>query len=107
MTALETIQKIKDPAKGFNSLYKAKAREHVGDLISLGRVWPATKAQAVKVARKGYFDVIYNTDIEELIEPLMNKHGLKGDYSLTKSKRFCRLNNFNEFIIALKKEFNF
>lgn len=108
MNATEIINAITEKANGFTSLYvPKKAGEHLTNLIGLGRVFPITKAQAKKVYYGGDFDSLYNTDVEQLIEPLMNKHGFNGVYKLTKSGRFCRLENMLEFKKALKLEFGF
>jgi hypothetical protein len=89
------------------SLLVAKPNQHICNALSLGRVFPTTKAQAMRVYSRGSFDVLYLLDVDTLIEPLLNKHGFTGDYNLTKSKQFCRLNNFADFKKALKLEYNF
>lgn len=99
----EILEKV-----NFTSLYVPKEREHINVLIRLGRIFPTTKAQAKKVySQSSSLEILYNSDVEKLIEPLLNKHGLKGEYKLTKSKRNCRLINFEDFRKALKIEFQF
>lgn len=107
MTAQEIIIAITEKANGYTSLYVPKDREHISTLIALGSIFPSTQAQAKKVCKGGDLDVLYNTDVENLIEPLLNRHGFKGEYILTKSGRFCRLVNQLDFKKSLKLEFNF
>lgn len=89
------------------SLYQAKPGEHIADLIALARVWPSTQAQAKRVADRGELGMLYNKDVEDLIEPLLNKHGLEGEYKLTRSGGCIRLVNFSDFKTALKLEYKF
>lgn len=89
------------------ALHQAEPGEHIGALVTLGRVWPSNKTQAKRVAKQGYLDVLYNEDVSSLIEPLLNKHGLVGEYKLTKSGRFIRLVNFLDLKKAFKLEYNF
>lgn len=107
MNAAEITTAVTEKVNGFTSLYVPKSGEHVGMLITLGRVFPITKAQAKKVYSGAALDLLYNTDVEQLIEPLLNKHGLKGDYKVTKSGRNCRLVNMADFKKALKLEYGF
>jgi hypothetical protein len=106
MTQKELQTQIKCNSQ-VTSLWVAKPNRHICNALSLGRVFPTTKAQAMRVYSRGSFDVLYLLDVDTLIEPLLNKHGFAGDYNLTKSNRFCRLNNFADFKKALKAEYNF
>lgn len=106
MNAQNIINQITDKVS-FTSLYVPKEREHIEVLIRLGRIFPKTKAQAKRVYKTWGLEVLYNSDVETLVEPLLKKHGLEGDYKLTKSKRFCRLVNFEDFKKALRLEYNF
>jgi hypothetical protein len=106
MTQKELQTQIKCNSQ-VTSLWVAKPNQHICNALSLGRVFPTTKAQAMRVYSRGSFDVLYLLDIDTLIEPFLNKHGFAGDYNLTKSNRFCRLNNFADFKKALKLEYNF
>lgn len=89
------------------SLLVAKPKQYICNALSFGRVFPTSKAQAMRVYSRGSFDVLYLLDVDTLIEPFLNKHGFAGDYNLTKSKHFCRLNNFADFKKALKLEYKF
>lgn len=107
MNAQNIINQITDKVS-FTSLYVPKEREHIEVLIRLGRIFPKTKAQAKRVYQNSVcLEVLYNYDAETLIEPLFKKHGMEGNYKLTKSKRFCRLVNFEDFKKALRLEYNF
>ena len=106
LSANEAIEGMNEK-KDYTFIYvPKKAGEHVSLILSLGRVFPITKAQAQKVARNGFFDVLNNKDVEN-IEKIMNKHGFNGQYKLTKSKTWVRLMNFQDFAKALKLEFGF
>ena len=106
LNSTEAISQMNEE-KNYSFLYLPKKdREHLSLLISLGRVFPKTKAQSVKVAKRGFFDVLNNIDVKN-IEAIMNKHGLSGQYKLTKSKTWVRLMNFSDFAKALKLEFEF
>jgi hypothetical protein len=50
---------------------------------------------------------VLNLDDVELIENLLNKHNLNGNYKYTKTKIWVRLINENDFKLALKKEYNY
>lgn len=81
-------------------------RSHYKFAMSLGRVFPTTKTQAMNFVKSGaVFDVLNNMDVER-IEKLMNKYGVKGAYKYTKSKHWVRLCNTWQFCECLKKEYN-
>ncbi len=85
MTAKEAIEKLNNDNE---VLYTQKSNgEHLATLIGLGRVVPAYKACAKNVVKNGQLDV------------------LEGDYQLTKSGRFARLNNTGAFFKVLTYKF--
>ena len=89
----------------FSATYYAP-RPHYPFVMSLGRVFPTTRAQAQQFIKSdAYFDVLNNVDVER-IEALMNKYGFKGTYQYTKSKRWVRMCNQWQFCECLKKEYN-
>ena len=103
MTAKEVLEKLGNDNK---VLYTQKSNgEHLATLIGLGRVIPTCKACARKVVRNGQLDVLGGYDIR-FIERFLNQYGKKGDYQVTKSGRFARLNNTNDYFEALKFKFN-
>ena len=84
-------------------LAEYKPRQHYKFVASLGRVFPTTREQARNFK---WMDVLGKGDVVK-IEALLNKHGYNGMYVFTKSKTFCRLSNTNQFVEALKKEYNY
>lgn len=80
-----------------------EAGQHSGSLLSLRRLFPTTQAQAKKWHG---FDCLGAEDVQR-IEALLNKHGMTGEYSLTKSGKFCRLHYSEDFKRALKAEYGF
>lgn len=81
-------------------------KSHYKYVMSLGRVFPTTSAQAKYFLASGSsFDILNSKDVE-IIESLLNKHGFKGNYQYTKSKTWVRLTNVCDFEKALKKEYN-
>ena len=88
---------------GGEMLAEYKPRQHYKFVASLGRVFPTTREQARNFK---WMDVLGKGDVVK-IEALLNKHGYKGMYVFTKSKTFCRLSNTNQFVEALKKEYNY
>lgn len=84
------------------------ARSHYKFRMSLGRVFPSTKAQAhYFVSNRMRLDVL-NYDDVQIVESILNKHGFEGQYSYTstKSKHFVRLKNSADLRQALKSEFD-
>jgi hypothetical protein len=99
-----TAQEIKLQPSGYNfSANSYPKGSHVSLLLSIGRCFPTCKPQAVKWTN---FDVLNFEDVQ-LIESLLNKHGLAGNYKSTKSGQWVRLVNEADFKSALKKEYNF
>lgn len=100
MKALE----IKLEKQGF--LFSTKdAKGNYKNLMSLGRCFPSTKAQATFFITSGVcLDVLNVNDVMK-VEALLNSHGLTGDYVYTKSKTWVRLTNNIDLFLALKKEF--
>jgi hypothetical protein len=91
-------------ASGITSIAMLATRaagQHSGFLLSLRRLFPITAAQA-KLWHG--FDCLGAADVER-IEALLNKHGMRGEYSLTKSGGFCRLRDNASFKRALKAEY--
>lgn len=82
------------------------ARSHYKTIMHLGRVFPNTRAQADYFIKNGIELDVLNGDDVETVESMLNKHGLEGDYKLTKSKTWVRLQNQNDLHEALKKEYN-
>jgi hypothetical protein len=81
-----------------------EAGQHSGSLLNLSRLFPTTQAQAKKWHG---FECLGAEDIQR-IEALLNKHGMTGRYSLTKSGKFARFDNTNNiFRKALKAEYGF
>lgn len=81
-------------------------RSHYKFAMSIGRVFPTTRAQAQHFIKSGaYLGVLNNADVER-IETLMNKYGLKGTYQYTKSKQWVRMCNEWQLCECLKKEYS-
>lgn len=81
-------------------------KSHYKFVMSLGRVFPTTTAQAKYfLSSNSYIDVLNSMDVE-IIESFLNKHGFEGNYQYTKSKTWVRLTNTDDFEKALKKEYN-
>lgn len=93
--------------QGFNFSANTYApKSHYKMSMRLGHVFPTTKAQAhFFVVESLQMDVL-NMDDVEVIENLLNKHGFEGDYKLTKSESWVRLQNNLDLISALKKEYS-
>ena len=103
MTAKEVIEKLNNDNE---VLYTQKSNgEHLNTLIGLGRVVPTHKACAKKVVKNGQLDVLGGKDVK-YIERILNSYGIKGDYQLTKSGRFARLNNTGDFFKVLIWKFD-
>lgn len=82
------------------------AKSHINLLITLGRIFPTTSAQAKKfISNTSSMDVL-NADDVELIEKLMTKHGFEGEYKSTKSGQWVRLMNIKDLKSAFKKEYS-
>jgi hypothetical protein len=84
-----------------------EGRSHYKFVMSLGRCFPSTRAQAKYFVSEGICLSVLNGDDVEKVEAILNKHGFEGDYKFTKSKTWVRLQNHNELYKALKLEFNF
>jgi len=103
MTAKEVLERLNNDNE---MLYIQKSNgEHLATLIGLGRVIPTHKACAQKVVRHGQIDVLGGRDVR-YIERLLNHYGEKGDYQLTKSGRFARLNNAGTYFKVLTFKFS-
>jgi hypothetical protein len=86
--------------------HTVKHRGHYKHIMSLGRCFPTTKAQAKYFISKKFHLDFLNADDVEKIEAFLNKHGFEGDYVYTKSKLHVWLNNHNSLYKALKFEYN-
>ena len=82
-----------------------KANSHYKFIMSMGRAIPTTKAQAnFFVKNKISIDLLNSKDVD-LIESMLNKHGMQGDYKFTKSKTWVRLLNNEDLHKAISLEF--
>lgn len=105
------FSELMDCAKSNKNIYagewlsKRKPRQHGSKfLISMGRLWPTTKAQVKYFVKERIFlDVIGLKDACN-IEVVLNKYGKKGIYKLTKGKNWCRLENQGDLFECFKKE---
>lgn len=75
-------------------------------LMMLGRQFPATKAQAEYFIKNNCTMDVLNYDDVQIVESLLNKHGLAGDYKYTKSESWVRLLNHDDLEHALKLEYS-
>ena len=82
------------------------ANSHINLLITLGRIFPTTAAQAKKFISNTFSMDVLNADDVEMIEKLMATHGFEGIYKATKSGTWVRLMNINDLKHALKKEYS-
>lgn len=78
---------------------------------ALGKVtfMPSSVSQAIKHVRhinaNGYDNLLMCGEWHN-VEEFLNKHGIKGDYKITKSGTMCRLENVSDYVTAIKKEFS-
>ncbi len=92
---------------GFNiSCATKKTGSHYKFLMRLGKVFPSTKAQSKYFLEQQINLDVLNCEDVNVIEFLLKKHGFEGNYKLTKSKTWARLQNYNDLYTALKLEFN-
>lgn len=97
---------IKLEQNGYNMMYVQKTKgEHNSLSITLGRLIPTHKAQALKVARAGISPDVLNMNDVRLIEEVMNEFGFEGRYKYTKSKSWVRLQNYTDWHSALKLKY--
>lgn len=76
------------------------------DLMKLGTIIPGTKTQAsFFISEKCKFDVLADKDIA-IIDTIFADAGMHGDYVKTKSNRWARLKNIEDFYVALKKKYS-
>lgn len=73
----------------------------------LGKVFPVTKAQAQTFVHMGCLLAELNNEDVRVVELMLNKHGIIGNYSYTKDKYMVRLVNSCDLDKALKMEYNF
>ncbi len=80
MKASDIIQK----GYNLNNLLTVKPGQHYKDILSRGHFFPTTKAQAISFIRShGNMASINKKDVDELVEPMLNKHGYYGKYKYT------------------------
>jgi hypothetical protein len=107
MNATETISKLTEKNNYYFSLRNLKPREHYKFTATVcNSGFPTTKSQANFFVKNVCFTnrVLNSSDIEK-IESLLNKHGFVGDYKMTKSKNWARIQNNEDVSSALKLEF--
>ena len=108
MNATETISKL-TAKHNFNlSLRTLGPREHYKFIATTcNSGFPSTPSQALFFIKNVCLTnrCLNSSDIEKL-EDLLNKHNLNGDYKLTKSKSYARIQNNDDVTTALKLEFN-
>lgn len=72
-----------------------------------GKVLPVTKAQARNFVLMGCLLNELNNEDVRVVELILNKHGIVGNYSYAKKKGMVRLVNSCDFDKALRMEYNF
>lgn len=101
------VTEIKLKKWGFNiSCTTYSAGQHYKFSMRSGSVFPSTKAQAKYFVSEKICLSMLNGDDVEKVEKMLNKHGFEGDYKLTKSKEWARLQNPSDLHAALKKEYS-
>ncbi len=101
LTQLEAFQGLSTPA------HKVAHGKHYAGLLGNLSFIPSTKAQAkrqITAINKGYNNLLMCGQWND-VEQLLSKHGLAGNYTLTKSKTMCRLDNVSDYLKAIKLEF--
>ena len=83
--------------------------EHIGTLVSSGRLVPTFRAAARRVVRYGcqtdLFSATHDEAVRNEIDRVMSKWGFSPVWKITKSGYFYRLLNYSEWHTALRKEF--
>lgn len=72
-----------------------------------GKVFPVTKAQTRNFVLMGCLLNELNNEDVRVVELILNKHGIVGNYSYAKKKGMVRLVNSCDFDKALRMEYNF
>ncbi|MBL1008686.1 MAG: hypothetical protein JJO71_34275 [Escherichia coli] len=72
-----------------------------------GKVFPTTKEQAIAFVSMGCLLGILNSEDVKVVEKVLNKHGLKGEYKYVCCKQYVKLINNSMLDISLKKEYGF
>ena len=72
-----------------------------------GKVFPITKAQARNFVLMGCLLNELNNEDVRVVELILNKHGIVGNYSYAKKKGMVRLVNSCDLDKALRMEYNF
>lgn len=109
MKANELMNETQFVASGtINFLGTKCERQHYKFGMSMGRLFPTTRTQAIEFAKNGHFDLLTAADVR-MIEELAKKNGLENtcEYQLTNSGKYAHLIRIDRFIAVLKKEFNF
>lgn len=89
----------------FSAITKPEG-SHYKFLMSLGRCFPTTRAQARQfVSTRQRLDVLNSVDVDT-IEALMSKHGEMGEYRYTGHKTWVRLQNHEQLWDCIKKEYS-
>lgn len=81
-------------------------KSHYREAMRNGHVFPTSVTQAKYFIASGSCLDLLNSQDVAIIELLLNKHGLEGEYQYTKSKTWVRLVNDRALEDALKKEYN-
>ena len=91
---------------GYNfNCNERKSGSHYKLIMRLGRCLPSTQAQVRYFISEGISLDVLNGDDVEKVEAMLTKHGFEGNYKLTKSKTWVRLQNNSDLHKALKLEF--
>lgn len=86
-------------------LVSFSGKQHYKVAMSLGGVLPINKAQAnYFITENCDLSVLAGVDVD-VIESILNEAGLKGDYVMTKSNKWVRLKNIQDFYKALKLKY--
>ncbi len=99
---------IKMSTKGylFNAnIYPAKS--HYKFLMSLGRVFPTTKAQAMYFVRNKIRPDVYTLDDVLFVEKELAPYGFVGKYKYTKNRHWVRVVNIEDMYATLRAKYGF
>lgn len=104
-----TFAELKETLKeeNFGGIFIEKGK-HYGWAVGKIKFIPQTIQQAkaqVKTIKNGGYDDLLMVGAFNSVERFMNENGFEGSYSLTKSKTMCRLENVQDYVLAIKKAF--
>jgi|SRR5690606_1310064 len=92
-----------------SELITVSPRGHYSSFLGKIIFMPTTKAQAVKQIRHinnvGYDNLLMVGEYRS-VEKFLNEFGFSGQYTLTKSRTMCRLENISDYVSALKNKFD-